>query len=107
MFPSECLNSTLVYHLFFNIYIYIYIYIQFILYSLKKKKKDGTPIVTMGLPMMLRAQRKKCDKIGCYCVPIYRPYATPYVTKRETDSERKSGYYAAILSGKEDRGIGA
>ena len=37
----------------------------------------------------------------------YRPYAIPYVTKLETDSGRKSGYYAAILSGKEDRGIGA
>ena len=37
----------------------------------------------------------------------YRPYAIPHVTKRETDSGRKSGYYAAILSGKEDRGIGA
>ena len=36
-----------------------------------------------------------------------RPYAIPYVTKRETDSGRKSRYYAAILSGKEDRGIGA
>ena len=36
-----------------------------------------------------------------------RPYAIPHVTKRETDSGRKSGYYAAILSGKEDRGIGA
>ena len=35
----------------------------------------------------------------------YRPYAIPHVTKRETDSGRKSGYYAAILSGKEDRGI--
>ena len=33
--------------------------------------------------------------------------AIPHVTKRETDSGRKSGYYAAILSGKEDRGIGA
>ena len=33
---------------------------------------------------------------------LYRPYAIPYVTKRETDSGRKSGYYAAILSGKED-----
>ena len=30
--PSECLNSTLVYHLLFNVYIYIYIYtIYFIL----------------------------------------------------------------------------
>ena len=37
----------------------------------------------------------------------YRPYAIPHVTKRETDSGRKSGYYAAILSGKEVRGIGA
>ena len=38
---------------------------------------------------------------------LYRPYAIPHVTERETDSGRKSGYYAAILSGKEDRGIGA
>ena len=37
----------------------------------------------------------------------YRPYAIPHVTKRETGSGRKSGYYAAILSGKEDHGIGA
>ena len=29
----------------------------------------------------------------------------PHVIKRETDSGRKSGYYAAILSGKEDHGI--
>ena len=36
-----------------------------------------------------------------------RPYAIPHVTKCETDSGQKSGYYAAILSGKEDRGIGA
>ena len=36
-----------------------------------------------------------------------RPYAIPHVTKRETDSGRKSGYYAAILSGKEDCSIGA
>ena len=35
----------------------------------------------------------------------YRPYAIPYVTKRKTNSGRKSGYYAAILSGKEERGI--
>ena len=34
-----------------------------------------------------------------------RPYAIPHVTKREMDSGRKSGYYAAILSGKEDRSI--
>ena len=32
----------------------------------------------------------------------YRPYAIPRVTKRTTDSGRKSGYYAIILSGKED-----
>ena len=37
----------------------------------------------------------------------YRPYAIPRVTKRETDSGRKFGFYAAILSGKEDRGVGA
>ena len=35
----------------------------------------------------------------------YRPYAIPHVTKHETDSGRKSRYYAAILSGKEDRDI--
>ena len=35
----------------------------------------------------------------------YRPYAILHVTKRETNSGRKSGYYAAILSGKEDCGI--
>ena len=35
----------------------------------------------------------------------YRPYAIPQVTKRETDSGQKSGYYAAILSGKEDHGL--
>ena len=35
----------------------------------------------------------------------YRPYAIPHVTKRKTDSGRKSGYYAAILSGMEDHGI--
>ena len=37
----------------------------------------------------------------------YRPYAIPHVTKREMDSGWKSGYYPAILSGKEDRDIGA
>ena len=45
--------------------------------------------------------------LGLYKYSIaYRPYAIPHVTKRETDSGRKSGYYAAILSGKEDRGKG-
>ena len=34
---------------------------------------------------------------------LYRPYAIPHVTKHITDSGQKSGYYAAILSGKEDR----
>ena len=34
-----------------------------------------------------------------------RPYAIPHVTKRKTNSGRKSGYYAAILSGKEECGI--
>ena len=37
---------------------------------------------------------------------LYRPYAIPHVTKHETDSGWKFGYYAAILCGKEDRGIG-
>ena len=32
----------------------------------------------------------------------YRPYAIPCVTTRKTDSGRKSGYYAAILSDRED-----
>ena len=31
-------------------------------------------------------------------------YAIPHVTKRKMDSERKSRYYAVILSGKEDCG---
>ena len=47
---------------------------------------------------------KKYKLVGLSC---YRPYAIPHVTKHETDSGRKSGYYATILSGKEDRGIGA
>ena len=34
-----------------------------------------------------------------------RLYTIPHVTKREMDSGRKSGYYAAILSSKEDHGI--
>ena len=38
----------------------------------------------------------------------YRPYAIDVITqitKRETDSGRKFGYYAAILSGKNGRGL--
>ena len=35
---------------------------------------------------------------------MYGPYAIPHVTERKTDSGRKSGYYTAILSGKEDCG---
>ena len=31
--------------------------------------------------------------------------SSPHVTKRETDGGRKSGYYDAILSGKNDRGL--
>ena len=31
--------------------------------------------------------------------------SSPHVTERETVGERKSGYYAAILSGKNDRGL--
>ena len=34
----------------------------------------------------------------------YRPYAIPHVTKRKMDSGWKSGYYAAILSGKKGCG---
>ena len=43
----------------------------------------------------------------CYTLEIlvYRPYAIPHVTKCKTDSGRKSGYYTAILSGKEDRSL--
>ena len=39
---------------------------------------------------------------------LYRPYAIDviiHMTKRETDGGRKLGYYAAILSGKNDRGL--
>ena len=42
------------------------------------------------------------------CQNRNRPYAmtsSPRVTKRDTDSERKPAYYAAILSGKNDRGL--
>ena len=42
-----------------------------------------------------------------FCLASNRTYAIPHVTKRETDNGQKSGYYATILSGKEDRGIGA
>ena len=35
----------------------------------------------------------------------YRPYAIPHITKRETDTGQTSGYYAAILSSKEDGGL--
>ena len=35
----------------------------------------------------------------------YRPYAIPHITKRKTDSGWKSGYYAGILSGKEDLSV--
>ena len=50
------------------------------------------------------------DKLQPYTIELSmmasnRPYAIPHVTKRETDSGQKSGYYTAILSGKEDRGI--
>ena len=38
-------------------------------------------------------------------VPSSWPYAIPNVTKCETDSGQKSGYYVAILSGKEDHGL--
>ena len=31
--------------------------------------------------------------------------SSPHVTKCETDSGQKSGYYAAILSGKNDHGL--
>ena len=48
-----------------------------------------------------------CPFLCALAMAYNRPYAIPHVTKRETDSGRKSGYYAAILSGKEDRGIGA
>ena len=35
----------------------------------------------------------------------YRPYGIHHVTKRKMNSGRKFGYYAAILSGKEERDI--
>ena len=31
--------------------------------------------------------------------------SSPHITKRETDSGRKAGYYVAILSGKNDRSL--
>ena len=34
---------------------------------------------------------------------IKRSYAIPHINKRKMDSGQKSGYYSAILSGKEDR----
>ena len=47
------------------------------------------------------------SRIRCYTLEIlvYRSYAIPNVTKHKTDSGRKSGYYAPILSGKEDHGL--
>ena len=35
----------------------------------------------------------------------YTQYATPQVAEHGTDSGQKSGYYAAILSGKKDYGL--
>ena len=43
----------------------------------------------------------QCDAL----LPPYRPYAIPNVTKHKMDSGWKSGYYTAILSGKEDRSL--
>ena len=44
-----------------------------------------------------------------YTLPnMYRPYAIDVITQiteRETDGGRKFGYYAAILSGKNGRGL--
>ena len=34
---------------------------------------------------------------------INRSYAIPHINTRKMDSGQKSGYYGAILSGKEDR----
>ena len=36
---------------------------------------------------------------------MYRLYVIHHVTKREVESGWKSRYYAAILGGKEDRGL--
>ena len=43
----------------------------------------------------------QCDAL----LPPHRPYAIPNITKHKMDSGRKSGYYTAILSGKEDHGL--
>ena len=39
--------------------------------------------------------------VGACCNPSLN-IAIPHITKRKTDSGQKSGYYTAILSGKED-----
>ena len=36
---------------------------------------------------------------------VHKNAMMSHVTKRETDDGRKSGYYAAILSGKSGRGL--
>ena len=57
---------------------------------------------------MLGESRVSVLLTSCRSYVVLRPYAIDvitHITKRETDGGRKFGYYAAILSGKNDRGL--
>ena len=56
--------------------------------------------------LLLKAfQIADCLKTSLGQKYMYRLYAIHHVTKHEVESGWKSGYYAAILGGKEDRGL--
>ena len=56
--------------------------------------------------LLLKAlQIADCLKTSLGQKYMYRLYVIHHVTKREAESGRESRYYAAILGGKEDRGL--
>ena len=56
-------------------------------------------ITQLGWTLVLQSLNpQSCQAASSEC----RPHAIPHVTKHETESGWKSGYYGAILSGKED-----
>ena len=46
-----------------------------------------------------------CSFMQGIAIDLMQLMSSPHVTKRETDGGRKSGYYDAILSGKNDCGL--
>ena len=78
-------------------------------------KKEHSCICTISVKPLFCSYNFSLTHISKRCMAtrnhgecMYRPYAIDVITqitKRETDSKRKFGYYAAILSGKKGRSL--